>query len=63
MIADKIRALCIEHGTNLRQLEISVGLGNGTIAKWENRSPRVDGLKKVADYFGIKVDDLIKEEN
>lgn len=61
MVADNIRALCKEHGTSLFALEKSVGLGNGTIGKWNDASPRADGLKRVADYFGVTVDALLKE--
>lgn len=34
---------------------------NGVIAKWENGNPRVDTLKKVADFFGCTIDELMKK--
>lgn len=61
MVADNIRALCKERKISLFALEKAVGLGNGTIGKWNYASPRADGLKRVADYFGVPVDALLKE--
>lgn len=62
MVFKKIVALCEKHGTNLSKLEREVGLSNATIRRWENSSPSVDNVKKVADYFGVTVDELLKEE-
>ena len=61
MITKNIRQLCTEKGISLWALERELGLGNGSIAKWESRSPRVENLKLVADYFGVTVDDLLYE--
>lgn len=61
MIAENIRQLCRERKISLWALERELGLGNGSIAKWENRSPRVGSLKLVADYFGVTIDDLLRE--
>lgn len=60
MIFDNIEALCKERGTNISQLERDVGLANATIRRWANGSPTVENLKKVADYFCVTVDDLLK---
>lgn len=60
-IANNIRALCRERGISIRQLESTLGLGNGIIASWETKVPTVTRLKIVADYFGVTVDDLLKE--
>jgi len=59
MNVDRIRALCREHGTNLKQLELALGIGNGVIARWETRSPTLANVKAVADYFGVTLDELI----
>lgn len=60
VIFDNIEALCKERGTNISQLERNVGLANATIRRWSNSSPTVENLKKVADYFGVTVDELLK---
>ena len=62
MVVKKIRKLCIDKGTNLTALERELGMGRGVIARWGRHSPRVDKLKAVADYFGVSIDELLKEE-
>ena len=37
-------------------------MGNGTVRGWKNSSPSVENLKKVADYFGVNVDELLATE-
>ena len=61
MVYKKIVGLCAEKGISLYALERLLELGNGTIKGWEKTNPRVDLLKKVADYFGVTLDELIKE--
>lgn len=61
MIGTKIAELCKAKGVAVSEVERTVGLSNGLIRKWDDISPRVDSLKKVADYFGIKVDDLLTD--
>jgi transcriptional regulator with XRE-family HTH domain len=53
---EKIQTLAKERGISMKELERACELGNGAIAKSENSSPRVDNIKKVADYFGVPVD-------
>ena len=62
MILANIESRCAARGINISQLERIVGLANATIRRWANSSPTVENLKKVADYFGCTVDDLIREE-
>ena len=56
MLLDKIRALCEENKTNITKLERDCGLANATIRRWENASPTVENLTKVADHFGVSLD-------
>ncbi len=56
MIYERIAGLCADRGIAVRQLEKAIGLGNGTIGAWREKLPRVDRLKKVADFFGVTVD-------
>lgn len=59
MILENIRHLCAERGLTVKDLERETGLSNGAVAKWANSSPKVDTLKKVADYFGVTLDYLV----
>ena len=59
LIYKNIELKCAQRGITISALEKNVGLGNATIKGWEKSSPRVESLKKVADYFGCTIDDLI----
>lgn len=61
-LVDRIRALANENGMSLPDLEITIGLGNGTISRWKNSSPNTDKLVKVSDYFGVSIDYLLGRE-
>ncbi|MBO7312474.1 MAG: helix-turn-helix transcriptional regulator [Alistipes sp.] len=62
MLYRNIEEKCKKFGISVSALEKAVGLGNATIRGWGESSPKVDNLKKVADYFGCTVDDLVKGE-
>ena len=62
MIATNIGYLCKAHGTTFAEVERAVGLGNGVIRRWDEHSPRVKSLKRVADYFKVSIDDLLVGE-
>ena len=63
MILENIKRLCKERGITVSALEKESGLKNATITKWDTSVPKVDNLKKVADYFGVTVDELLKDDN
>ena len=60
---ENIRRLCAERGISLARLERETGIANGVIARWDTSSPRVESLVKVADFFGVTVDELLKDES
>lgn len=59
---DNVKKICSEQGISICALEREVGIGNGTISRWNESNPTVDKLKKVADYFGVSMDYFLKEE-
>jgi lambda repressor-like predicted transcriptional regulator len=61
MILENIARLCKEKGITIAKLERETGLSNGTIARWETASPRVANAQAVADFFGVSLDELVKE--
>lgn len=60
MLLGNITKLCKSNGISITNLEKKCGFGNGTICKWASSSPSVENARKVAEYFGTTVDDLIK---
>lgn len=61
MLDAKIRSLCAKDGITLAELERKTGLGNGVIARWNSSNPRLNSLMKVADYFGVTMDELLRD--
>lgn len=55
----RITELARERGVSLAKIERDVDLGNGTIGKWREVSPKLETVAKVADYFGVTIDDLV----
>ena len=59
MILENINRLCKENGISIAKLERETGISNGTIARWGTSSPVISNVKAVADYFGVRIDDLL----
>lgn len=55
----EIKHLCALHNTNIKAVEEAVGLGNGTIRRWDSAPPSIDRALAVARYFGVSVDYLL----
>ena len=61
VILKKIEDLCRKNNISIAKLEKECGIGNATIRGWDTSSPKVENLKKVADYFGKDVSYFLKE--
>lgn len=56
----QIKRICKERKIPICKLEEAVGIGQGSIARWDQHIPSVDKVKAVADYLGVTVDELLK---
>ncbi|MCI8284981.1 MAG: helix-turn-helix transcriptional regulator [Firmicutes bacterium] len=61
-IYGNIKRLCEMKGVNIRNLEKSIGMGNGVIGRWRIYEPKISGIKKVANYFGVPIEELLKDD-
>jgi len=59
MIVESIQKLCDERKMPLSALESKLGFSRGAIYKWHKSSPKVDSIKKIADYFKVSIDSLL----
>lgn len=59
---ERIKVLCKERGITVRELEKSLGFGNGTIGHWKKSKPKYDKILLVANYFGVSVKELLGEK-
>lgn len=55
MLVERIKKLCSDNSTSIKELERNLGFGNGTIRRWNDSSPALDKVKRVADFFGVSV--------
>ena len=58
-----IKKLSNNNNLTLAELEKITNLSNGTINRWKNSIPRVDGLNKIAKYFNVSLDFLVNGED
>lgn len=60
-VIDKINELLIINGLTGADLSRAIGLSSGAYSQWNKRTTRPSNktLKKIADYFGITVSDLL----
>lgn len=59
-ISKRIEELCIKNNISIAELERRLNFGNSTIRKWDKSFPSVDKVTKVADYFHVTVEYLVK---
>ena len=62
MFYDIIEHLCKERGIYVTQLASDIGVSKSNVTNWKNgRVPRSDKVRKIADYFGVTVDYLLRD--
>lgn len=61
MVVKNIEALCKKRGISIARLEREAGIGNGVIRRWDEGNPRLDCIKRIADYFGVTIDELLQD--
>ena len=61
MLFDNVVELCNAKNITIAKLETDTGLGNATVRGWKTATPNLATLKKVADYFGVTIDYLMKD--
>lgn len=59
MLLENIRRLCSKKLVSIAKLERETGISNGTIGRWDTSSPTIENVQKVAEYFGVTVDELL----
>jgi len=62
VLVQNIRARCKAAGISISALEKATGLGNGIISRWDESSPRLENVQRVANFFGVSVDDLVNPQ-
>ena len=61
----KVKKLMSTRGITAYRLSKETGIATSTLTNWKKGfyTPKVDKLKKIADYFGVTLEELISEED
>lgn len=63
VLYDNVLELAQKKGVTIQNIEKTCGLSGGIISKWrENNNPKLDNVRKVADFFGVSIDELIADK-
>ncbi|WP_421432284.1 helix-turn-helix domain-containing protein [Streptococcus suis] len=62
MLYDKIKEVAQTRNVSIYRIERDLEFGNGSLRKWNDSTPSVTSLKKVANYLDVTLDELLEEE-
>ena len=62
LIYDNICQVAKQREISINSIEKETDLGTGSLCKWNTVSPTVRNLKKVADYLGVSIEELLADE-
>lgn len=62
MLFDVVNAICEKKGITVWKLEKELGFSNGCIRKWNESEPGIRKVQKVADYLGVPIEELLRED-
>lgn len=58
-LVERLEGVAKKKGLTFNRIERELGLGNGTIKRWNDQSPRLDKLTAVAQFVGVSLDYLV----
>lgn len=58
---EKYEALREKSGVSNYQVSKDTGISEATLSEWKNNlyTPKLDKIKKLSDYFGVSIEELI----
>lgn len=62
MLYDNVKKLCEEKGVSILSLEKALGFPRSSICKWNDNEPGIRKVQKVADFLGVSIEELLKDE-
>ena len=62
MLYDNVKRLCEKNGVSVLSLEKALDFPRSSICKWNENEPGIRKVQKVADYLGVSIEELLKDE-
>lgn len=62
MLYDKIKEVAQTRNVSIYRIERDLKFSNGSLRKWNNSTPSVTSLKKVANYLDVTLDELLEDD-
>lgn len=62
-LLSKVKNLCKERSISISQLEKELDIPHNTIYQWKNKTPKIQRLKLIADFFHVPIEYLIDEND
>ena len=60
MLYSNIKKQCDEKKMSVSQLERELGFPRSSICKWDENEPGITKVQKVANYFGVPIEQLLE---
>lgn len=59
----KFAELLVKYNKTAYQVSKETGIAQSVLSDWKNgrSKPKADKLKRIADYFGVTIDDLLTD--
>ena len=61
MLYENVKALCDAAGISVSQMERTLEFPRSSVCKWNDNEPGVRKVQKVADYFHVPIERLLKK--
>lgn len=63
MLYDNVKRICEKKGISIGKVEKDLQLSNGSICKWNENEPGIRKVQKVAEYLGVSIEELLREDD
>lgn len=63
VLYDNVKKLCEEKGVSILSLEKALGFPRSSICKWNDNEPGIRKVQKVAEYLGVSIEELLREDD
>lgn len=62
MLYENIKNIASNKGISVNRIETDLKLGKAVISKWNKNRPSVDKVALVANYLGVSIETLVKDD-